>query len=466
MELFTFQEIRDVCHGKLMNADQALNHTVDEVVSDTRAPMKKALFIALTGERFDAHDYLDDAIRKGAALLCVDRRKADKLPPDAPAVLVDSTLAAYQALAGYHRRRFPNLKLVALTGSCGKTSTKEILRTIFEHAADTGEVLATQGNTNNQIGVPQNLLRLNAKHQYAVIEMGTNHPGEIEPIAKIAAPQTALIVSIGNCHLEFFINLDGVADEKSHIFLPETVRNAIYPQNCAGYETLKKAAAHIPWQYTFGEEPGASVRMIYNGGNLNGSSFELIETATGKRIEVNWNLTGRHQALNAAGAAAAALSFGIPLETIGKAIGSIQLPGYRMRKKQHGNALWINDAYNGNPDSMCAALSWLAEFADPQHLLLVLGDMGELGRDALKGHLRVLSFAFECLPGVRIAAVGPQMTEALMVLNLAANHPSAKTFLSARNAIQEVRRMVRPDDLVFLKGSRSTGLEIIEPEAE
>lgn len=462
MGLFTFEEIRQVCGGTF-NREADLNTVVDEVVTDTRQPMRQALFIALSGERFDAHDYLDDAVRGGAALLCVDKDKADKIPAGATALLVDSPLTAYQALAGFHRSRFPKLKLAALTGSCGKTSTKEILRSIFAHAAGPEHVLATAGNTNNQIGVPQNLLRLNPGHEYAVIEMGTNHHGEIEPLAKIARPQTSLIVSIGCCHLEFFHDLNGVATEKSHIFLPDSVRAAVYPKQCGGHDILVKAAAHVPEKYTFGETPDASVQVIYHGGNLNGSSFELIESAAGKKVRVDWNLTGRHQAVNAAGAAAAALAFGIPLETIAEAIRQVKLPGLRMKKTRHGSALWINDAYNANPDSMCAALGWLAEFASPEHLLLVLGDMGELGGDTLKGHMRVLSFSWDNLPGARIAAVGPKMTEALAVLSLTGKR-SVTAFPSAKEAVDGVRAMVKADDLVFLKGSRSTGLEVIEPE--
>ena len=465
MGLFTFEEIRRACGGEF-NITPAPGAAVDEVATDTRAAMKNALFIALAGERFDAHDYLADAVRNGAALLCVDRTKASKVPPGAAALLVESTLAAYQALAGFHRKRFPDLKLAALTGSCGKTTTKEILRTIFEHAAGPEQVLATQGNTNNQVGVPQNLLKLTDRHRYAVIEMGTNHHGEIKPIAEIAAPQTALIVSIGNCHLEAFINLDGVAKEKSNIFSPDSVRNAVFPVKCGGHDILEKAAAKAERRFTFGETPDADVQVIYKGGNLNGSSFELIETASGKRVTVNWNLTGRHQASNAAAAAAAALSFGIPLETIAEAVETVRVPGFRMKKTRHGNALWINDAYNGNPDSICAALGWLAEFADPRHLLLVLGDMGELGKDSLKGHLRVLSFALDNLPGARIAAVGPRMTEAAMLLNLTVQRPTVRTFPSAKSAVEEVRAMVKKDDLVFLKGSRATGLEVIEPETK
>ncbi len=465
MGLFTFKEIRDVCGGRFSRS-APLTASVDEVVTDSRQAMKNALFIALAGEKFDAHDYLDDAVRNGASLLCVEAAKADKVPEGAFALLVESPLAAYQQLAGCHRNRFPKLKLAALTGSCGKTTTKEILRTIFEHAAGKDHVLATEGNTNNQIGVPRNLLRLTDRHQYAVIEMGTNHHGEIEPLAEIARPETSLIVSIGNCHLEFFINLDGVAAEKSHIFTPFSVRNAVFPQECGGIAVIRKAASPISRKITFGESPESSIQVVYNGGNLDGSSFDLIDTVSGKKVSVQWNLTGRHQALNAGGAAAAALSFGIPLETTAEAIRRIQVPGFRMKRTMHRDALWINDAYNGNPDSICAALGWLSEFADPARLLLVLGDMGELGKESLKGHMRVLSFAFDNLPGARIAAVGKKMTEALAVLDLTVKHDGVRVFPDAASAAGPVRDLARPGDIVFLKGSRSTGLEVIEPEAD
>ncbi len=229
---------------------------------------------------------------------------------------------------------------------------------------------------------------------------------------------------------------------------------------------IRKAASGIARKITFGESPQSSIQVIYNGGNLDGSSFELIDTAAGKKVSVQWNLTGRHQALNAGGAVAAALSFGIPLETIAEAIRQVQVPGFRMRRTMHREALWINDAYNGNPDSICAALAWLSEFADPARLLLVLGDMGELGKESLKGHMRVLSYAFDNLPGARIAAVGKKMTEALAVLDLNVKHAGVQVFPDAACAVHPVRDMAKPGDIVFLKGSRATGLEIIEPEAD
>ena len=459
---FTFAEIQKACGGAFSSPID-LNSKVDAVSTDSRAKLKQSLFIALSGERLDGHDYLDDAVKNGAKLLCVAKDKVDKVPPGVPALAVDSTLAAFQALALFHRKRFPKLKVIALTGSCGKTSSKEILNAIFSNAFGPSHVLATSGNTNNQVGVPQNLLRIKPEHQYAIIEMGTNHHGEIETLANMALPNASLIVSIGCCHLEFLNTVEGVASEKAHIFAPYSVETAVFPQECAGKSILVEASLKAKKKLTFGFTKEASVQVAYHGGNIEGSSFDLIDTSTGKHVTVLWNLAGKHQALNAAGAAAVALSFGISLEQIASGIASVTLPGLRMKKKKHGTALWLNDAYNANPDSMCASLTWLSEFAEPEHLLLVLGDMAEIGPSSLKEHLRVLSYAYDQFPGARIAAVGARMTEALAVLNLVVKK-NITSFPSAANAVSGVREMVQHSDLVFLKGSRSTGLEVIEPE--
>ena len=211
--LFTAEEIIFATGGTPRGITD-LSISVSSVSTDTRTSMPNALFIALSGENFDAHNYLREAIAQGAAILCIEQSKQHLLPAEAPAILVQSTLKAMQDLAHFHRMRFPDLRVIALTGSCGKTSTKETLRAIFQYAFEEDQVLYTQGNTNNQIGVPQNLLKLEKHHRFAILEMGTNHPGEIEPLARCAQPDAALIVSIARCHLEFLGSLEGVAREK------------------------------------------------------------------------------------------------------------------------------------------------------------------------------------------------------------------------------------------------------------
>ena len=454
--LFRFDEIREAVGGTFLNTPRG--DGVESVTTDSRTAAPQSLFIAISGEKFDGHDFLETAMNKGAALLCIERKKLAKLPPGAPAVVVDSTIKAYQDLARFHRLRLP-VKAVALTGSSGKTSTKEMLRAIFCRAYGAEHVLATEGNTNNQIGVPQNLLRLNADHKVCIIECGTNHHGEIEPLSRTIRPDAALIVSIGRCHLENLGSLEGVAAEKSELFrhlAPDGT--AVLPLNSAGAGTMTRAAGNHPVLY-YGSGDNSAMEAFYRGGSISGSSFDLLNHRTGERVTVNWRLSGEHQARNAAGAAAIATVFGIPMNVIAEGLSACVLPGMRMKITEHDGATWLNDAYNANPDSMRATLDWLGEFAVPENLVLVLGDMREVGSSSQTVHRETLAKAKTDFPGARIIAVGAEMTRAAQSLN----DPRIQTYPDSRTAADPVRQMIRPGDLVFLKASRGTRLELVEP---
>lgn len=426
------------------------------IVTDTRRSGAGALFLALAGERFDAHDFLPHAIAGGCAALCIEKAKAGKLPPDCavPVLEVVDTGAAYRDIARFHRLRFASLRLTAITGSVGKTSVKEMLRAIFEQAAGPDAVLYTEGNTNNQVGVPQNLLRLEERHRYAVIEAGTNHPGEIEPLSRCAAPQIALINSIAPCHLEFLGSLAGVAREKAHLFdgLPED-GCAVIPRNCPELPILEEAARRCANVFCFGETADCDVIAHYLGGQLTGSGFELIFPG-GERFKVEWPLVGRHQAVNASAAACAALAAGIRPATIAAGLANTRLPGMRTKITEIDGVTYVNDAYNANPGSMRASFEWLAEFADPAKLLLALGEMRELGRDSAAEHAALLELAREHFPGVRILSVGGAF----------APTPGVEHFADAAAAAPRLAELVRAGDLVFAKGSRGIAMELALPE--
>ena len=438
---------------------------VGEVSTDSRKKMQNALFIALDGERFDAHDFIASAVENGAVLVCADRKKAHKVPGNIPVIFADSPLHIYQELAGKYRLRFKDLKVIALTGSCGKTSTKEALRAIFSEYAGKEKVLATEGNTNNQIGVPQNLFRLTQDHKYAIIEMGTNHFGEIRPIAETAMPDASMIVSIGSCHLEFLKNFEGVATEKGEIFsfLPKNAP-CVIPFQCPSVEILReKALTRSEKIYTFGEDKGSTVSFTYLGGNIDGASFLLSD---GKNeLRVNSPVAGKHQAQNAAGAAAMALAFGIPLEVIARGLEKTVLPGMRMRKTEHNGAVWLNDAYNANPDSMKASLSWLSGFACGKETILVLGDMGELGKNSLLEHIKVLEFACERFPFSKIICIGKMMQQACDVMELISNKENVTVFAGTDEAVSYVRGSAVPGKLLFLKASNFMQFTKLEPVA-
>ena len=456
---FTFEEIRSALPGAEWIGSFNGAETIRAISTDTREQAEDSLFIAFTGESFDAHDFLPKALENGAKLLCIEAVKQHLLPEGARAVLVADTVLAYQALARLHRNRFPALKLLALTGSCGKTSTKETVRAILEEAYGKDQVLATEGNTNNQIGVPRNLLRLNKNHKAAIIEMGTNHHGEIEPLRRCAEPESAMIVSIGNCHLEFLGSLEGVAQEKSHIFT-DGMKRAVIPSGAAGEDIMRQAAAGTGEIITFGTGSGCDFTAEYLGGNLRGSSFRLTKRSTGETATIQWGIPGAHQACNAAGAAALADSLGIPFATIAAGIAKTTLPGMRMRITERNGATWINDAYNANPDSMCATLQWLAEFADPEKLVLALGDMGELGEGKAIGHRRVLLKVLELFPKARLFTVGEEMLAMADALGM----EPVESYLKSADGKDNFYKHIQPGDLVFLKASRSTGMEKLEPE--
>ena len=449
---FSAQELAGATGGRWTVVPGELR--IDGVFTDTRQEGAGRLFIALAGEKFDAHDFLDAAIAAGSAALCIAERKREKVPAGCPipVLLTEDPLRAYQAIARMYRMRFPALKLAAVTGSVGKTSVKEMLRAIFSAAVGEEKVLYTAGNTNNQVGVPQNLLRLDSGHRYAVIEMGTNHHGEIEPLSCCARPQVALVNSIAPCHLEFLGDLAGVAREKSRIFcgLPPD-GTAVIPAECPASEVLEAAAK--PYRVLrFGEASG-DVRARYLGGELEGSSFELF-FPDGTSYRVSWKLAGRHQARNAAAAAAAALAAGVEPAVIAAGLANTVLPGMRSRVTRIDGVTYLNDAYNANPGSMRAAFEHLAEFADPACLVLLLGEMRELGVASEKEHAEVLALARRMFPGARVATVGEGFRSAGCGRHFR-SAPEARSFIAE----------AKTGDLVFVKGSRGIAAEEALPEA-
>ena len=424
--------------------------SVTGVFTDSRKASPGALFVALAGGKFDAHNFLDKAVSAGAAALCVERSKAHLAPAGIPLLLTENTLDSYQKLALFHRRRFSDLTIFGITGSVGKTSVKEILRAICTAAAGSEDkVLWTWENTNNQIGVPLNLFRLNSGHRFAVLEAGTNHFGEIAPLSCCIEPEIALVNSVAPCHLEFLLSLEGVAEEKSHIcdgLLPGGC--AVFPAECPQLEILKKKA---PGKLLlFGRESG-DVRCAYLGGSLYGSRVSLT-FPDGKELEFEWSLTGAHQALNAAAAAAAAWAAGIAPETIVAGLVNTSLPGVRSRIFKSGGITCIDDTYNANPAAVHAALKNLHEFADPEKLVLLLGEMRELGDAAPEAHEGVKKSVRELFPGVRCVLVGSAYGK--------------EALPDAAAAGEFLKNILRPGDLLFAKGSRGVALETALPPAD
>ncbi|MBN2451848.1 MAG: UDP-N-acetylmuramoyl-tripeptide--D-alanyl-D-alanine ligase, partial [Lentisphaeria bacterium] len=320
------------------------------VRDDSRVVGPGDLFLAIPGEKVDGHRYIGKALAAGAAAVCAGRPLcvADAetaLRRGVPIVLVADPLAAFQALAQAHRRRFPGLLVAGITGSSGKTSTKEMIAAVLEQRSP-GAVLKTEGNTNNHFGVPRNLLRLTGDHRAAVIEMGSNHPGEIALLARLAEPEIGVVSNIGLAHLEFFGSLEGVAREKGDL-LRHTAWSgiAVFPGEAAHVDVLRAGSAPRR-TLTFGSGPDNDVRVRYHGPVPDGFRVSLTWALTGRTETFSWGIGGEHQAMNAAAAAAAGTAAGLSPEEIVKGLRTCRLPGMRMSVLSWQGVHWVNDAYN------------------------------------------------------------------------------------------------------------------------
>ena len=426
---------------------------ISGIETDTRKELAGRLFVALRGDRFDAHDFLSAAFEKGA-FLCVNKEKVSRVPEGALALVVDDTLKAFQNISNCYRKEFADLKLFAVTGSVGKTSVKEMLKSVLVEYSGENAVVATTGNTNNHIGVPQNLLRLNRGITHAVIEMGTSSPGEIAVLSEMSVPDVALVNSVAPCHLEKLIDLAGVAGEKGDIFkFLSTDGVAVLPCDIPETDILKHSAGNRRI-ITFGEfGTSADITSRFIEGGLHGSRFELIlKSGT---FTISWSLTGRHQCRNASAAAAAAYAAGIPDDVIARGLANTTLPGMRGKIISVNGAEILNDAYNASPASMAAVLEMFAEAEVSGKKVLLLGTMLELGENSTLEHDKILKQARKLFPDGRIITVGSGFAG----LDGADIH-----YNKSEDASSEIADLCVPGTTILVKGSRGTALEKALPQ--
>ncbi len=438
---WSLSQIAAAVHGRLVGADV----TVEGVSTDTRAIAKGALFIALAGERFDAHDFLDQAMAAGAgALLVAD---AGKLPAGVSAVVVDDTRLALGRLAAAWRARFA-LPVIAVTGSNGKTTTKEMIAAILK-VAHGAAVLSTRGNLNNDIGLPLTLLGLSAAHRAAVIEMGMNHPGEIAYLAPIGAPTVALVTNAQRAHLEGMGDLDEVAREKGAIFsgLPaEGVAVINADDSYAGY--WRGVAAGRPVR-SFAIDGAADV---VGKVRQHGLETAIDLSAPEGEVHIALRIPGRHNAGNAVAAAAACLAAGVPLAAVAAGLESFYgVKGRLQRRAGKLGAEILDDTYNANPDSVRAGIDVLASTIGRK--LLILGDMGEIGEACAQYHDEIGGYAKS--QGVDLLFALGEATKAA-VRNFG---DGARHFCHVDKLIAAADKELGPDTTVLVKGSRFMKME-------
>ncbi|MBA4265491.1 MAG: UDP-N-acetylmuramoylalanyl-D-glutamyl-2, 6-diaminopimelate--D-alanyl-D-alanine ligase [Comamonadaceae bacterium] len=432
---------------------------IARVHSDTRSLRAGDLFVALKGERFDAHDFLPQARAAGAVAALAHAGLANA---GLPGVEVPDTRRALGELARLWRAQFP-LPLIAVTGSNGKTTVTQMIAAILRAAA--GDAAhATQGNFNNDIGVPLTLLRLNEHHRLSVVELGMNHPGEIAELAAITQPTVALVNNAQREHLEFMSSVEAVAQENGSVLSSLPADGvAVFPSDDA-FTPLWRGLAGARRTVSFSDnDVAADVRSqsaIWKDG-----AWQLSIAMGDQSASCRLHIAGRHNVRNALAAAACALAAGIDLPTIARGLSMFEPVGGRSRalslQLPTGAVTLIDDTYNANPDSMRAAVDVLAELPGPR--LLVLGDMGEVGDQGLVFHTEVLRYAAS--RGVhQVHVAGDWMAQAAAALKVA-GEPAPTPWPDVSQLAVHVVGLMNPGAgapglrSVLVKGSRFMGME-------
>ncbi|MDD5167859.1 MAG: UDP-N-acetylmuramoyl-tripeptide--D-alanyl-D-alanine ligase [Syntrophales bacterium] len=443
----------EATRGKLIRGDLQKAKAFKGVGTDSRMISPGGLFVALHGERFDGHDYLDQALEKGAGGLLVHRDDGRDRSA-VPTILVDDTLVALGDIARDWRNSFP-VTVIAVTGSSGKTTTKEMIAGILGQRKN---VLKTQGNFNNLIGLPLTILGLNAEHEIAVLELGTNRPGEIARLTEIAGPDIAIITNVGPAHLEGFGSMEGVWREKSDLFrsMPEGGTAVI---NVDDEYVRLSDSSRAKKIVTFGFGPEAEISasdVLYDGAR--GASFSL--TIDGIKSNVIMHVSGRHNIYNALAAAASAWAAGSPRNEIIQGLANFRpISGRTEIIPLKNGAFVINDVYNANPASVREALRTLQTLRGSGKGVAVLGDMLELGREAEARHRDIGGLLADT--GIEYAYLRGRLSQATAAgaIDRGMMVGQIIRFDDPAEIVDSLIARIGPGDWILVKGSRQMKME-------
>lgn len=442
----SLSQLAAIVKGELQGTDAVF----EKVSLDTRSlnTVDRALFIALKGPHVNAHDFIDEAKNKGAVGAVIDQPVQSSLP----CIRVKDTLAAFHDLAAYYRAHM-SMPVLAVTGSCGKTTVRSLLSTIL---AETGEpVLASQKSFNNHIGVPLTLLNYLPAHQYAVLELGTNHPGEIALLSQLAKPTIAIVTHIGPAHLENFGTLTAIANEKGQIFKGLTPKSgvAVINQDDAFASKLKKMAeSYSVITYSMSPDAGANVYADHISWDADHRpTFDII-FPTHEFITVHLAQVGEHNISNALAAAAAGYAAHLPVAVIQRGLEKAKPVDRRLSVYTgYGGATIIDDSYNANPSSVSAAIAVLANSQGQK--IMVLGDMLELGNQSSKHHREIGKQA--SLLGIsQLFCYGSLTKNSVRAFGTGAFH-----FNSHASLIAALKRQITADTTVLIKGSFAMAMD-------
>ncbi len=425
------------------------------IAIDSRTIAPGEAFFAIKGDRVDGHDYVTKALARGAGVAVIAGERLAAMPTGAPLLIVENVLEALRATARAARMR-SGAKVIAVTGSAGKTGTKDALKLVLTRE---GETHASVASFNNHWGVPLSLSRLPESARFGVFELGMNHAGEIEPLVKLVRPHVAVITTIEAVHLEFFSGVEAIADAKAEIFLGlEPGGAAVLPRDNAQFARLADAArkAKVARIVSFGEHADADARLVDTG--LKSDCSAVRANILGDEVTYKVGVPGKHLVMNSLAVLAAARLAGADLALAALALGDLEPPSGRGQRLKldvmGGQALLIDESYNANPASMRAALEVLAQapLGSRGRRIAVLGDMLELGPDAADLH-RGLAAAIVAANVDTVYCAGPLMRELWDTLPAALRGGYAET---AEQLETEVSAAIRAGDAIMVKGSNGS----------
>ncbi len=457
--LFTAGEIAAAVGGELPPGNSA-DLTVNSVSIDSRKVEKSGLFVPLAGARTNGHEFLKHAAAGGSTVLMIGRSwwsmRGDGLRSQlrqkrVSLVIVDEPLRALQILAAYHMRKFPHVTRIAITGSNGKTTTKEIVGRILSETAVT---LINEGNLNSEIGLPLTVFNMTPECRYAVFEMAMNHPGEMDVLADIVRPHAALITNIGTAHIEYLGSVDAIAAEKKKVFkyFSEKEKGFLYEAE-PYYKFLSEGIKGeiIP----FGQTKTTGYRGSRNLG-LDGTSINW------EGLQVHFPLFGRHNLINALGAVTLTRYLGADRKAVKKGLEGVEALFARSQVIR-GTITVIQDCYNANPDSMKKVLRFFHSLEWNGRKITVLGSMLELGKRSLEAHVEIALFALN--PAVDILYFyGKEMYEAAEIVQKRDKLARCYWTDDFNTLLKKITESIRKGDIILLKGSRGTQLErLVDP---
>jgi len=444
--------IAEACGAEILGGPA--DAEIKAVCTDSRLAKPGDLFFAIKGDKFDGHNFIAEVAAKGVAAVVIEKSKVQSPKSKVTVLTVDDVRVALGKLAAAYRREF-SLPVIAVGGSNGKTTVKELLASVLRQKFPT---LWSEASFNNDIGVPATLLRLEKSHRAAVLEAGTNHPGELAPLVKMIAPKFGVITNIGREHLEFFGDVAGAAQEEGWLaeLLPADGKLFLNGDNEWSNKIATRAKAQVV-RVGFGEKNdwrAAKVRL-----DKNGVTFQVVAPKAGFNGEYRINLLGRHQVTNALFAIALGAELGLARVEIQDGLAVCLAAKMRLNFSEANGVRVLDDSYNANADSTLAALETLCGLPLQGRRVAVLGDMAELGAHSAAAHAEVGKRAAELKLG-QLFAVG-KMAAVTAQAARDAGLMRVFEFAEVEAAMKVVKSFVKPGDVVLLKASRASRLERI-----